>query len=146
VDDDITRLRMALGRISRLVDRQVRSDGMTRTQLSVLGTMARDRELRMSELAEIEGLNPTMLSRVVGKLADMGYLNRAPGTEDKRAVVVSISATGLRLQNRLRAERSALFTAALTGLDAEESAALLAAVPALESLATALRPMAEAQR
>ncbi len=40
-DEDVNRLRISLARISRLVDRQVAGEGMTRTQLSVLGTAAR---------------------------------------------------------------------------------------------------------
>ena len=40
-DDDVARLRIALARIARQVDRQVSGDGLTRTQLSVLGTVAR---------------------------------------------------------------------------------------------------------
>jgi DNA-binding MarR family transcriptional regulator len=138
-EDEINRLRIALGRISRTVDRQVAGDGMTRTQLSVLGTVARERRLGIGELADIEGLNPTMTSRLVGKMEDKGLVRRSPAADDRRSVVVEITAAGARLHTRLRAQRTKLFTSRLAGLPGRQQDALLRAVPALELLAEALR-------
>lgn len=138
-EDDINRLRIALGRISRTVDRKVAGDGMTRTQLSVLGTVSRAKRVGMSELAEIEGLNPTMLSRVVGKLEVAGLVLRSPGEEDRRAVVVGITAAGRRLHESLRRQRTRLFADRLADLPSTHRQALLAAIPALESLSISLR-------
>lgn len=140
-DDDINRLRIALGRISRMIDRQVAGDGMTRTELSVLGTVAREKSLGMGELAEIEGLNPTMLSRIVGKLETRGLLRRAQGADDRRAVVVEVTADGSRLHTRLRKQRTRLLGERLESLPRDQFRALLAAVPALETLADAMRPV-----
>jgi DNA-binding MarR family transcriptional regulator len=139
-EDDVNRLRISLGRISRLVDRQIAGDGMTRTQLSVLGTMARTKSIGMSELAEIEGLNPTMLSRLVGKLEAAGLLQRTPGADDRRSVVVEITAAGARLHTKLRRQRTRLFADRLTALPPGQVKALVGAIPALESLADAMRP------
>jgi DNA-binding MarR family transcriptional regulator len=133
--EDIDRLRIALARISRLVDRQVSGDGMTRTQLSVLGTIARLGPIGISELADIEGLNPTMLSRVLGKLEATGLVLRAATAEDRRAVRVQTTAVGRSLNQRLRRQRSQLFAERLTGLPARQASQLLAALPALETLA-----------
>jgi DNA-binding MarR family transcriptional regulator len=143
-DSDVNRLRVALARISRFVDRQVTGDGMTRTQLSVLGTIARHKSMGMGELAEIEGLNPTMLSRIVGKLEAAGLVARTPDADDRRSVIVVITAAGTRLHQRLRQQRTRLFADRLGDLDPDESATLLAAIPALESLAEALHPSATA--
>jgi DNA-binding MarR family transcriptional regulator len=60
-NEDVVRLRGALARIARSIDRQVSGDGLTRTQLSVLGTVARKGSIGVGELADAEGLNPTML-------------------------------------------------------------------------------------
>ncbi len=137
---EVNRLRTALGRISRMVDRQVTGDGMTRTQLSLLGTLARQKAVGMSELADIEGLNPTMLSRIVGKLEAHRLVERVTGAPDRRSVVVEITPAGSRLHSKLRAQRTALFAERLADLHPDETAQLLAAVPALESLAEAMRP------
>ena len=138
-DDDVNRLRIALGRISRLVDRQVSGDGLTRTQLSTLGTVARERTLGVRELAEVEGLNPTMCSRVVGKLESAGYVRRAQGEDDRREVRVEITAAGSRFHTKLRAQRSRLLAERLAELPAKQRRELLTAVPALEALAAAMR-------
>jgi DNA-binding MarR family transcriptional regulator len=139
-DDDVNRLRIALGRISRFIDRQVSGEGMTRSQLSVLGTIARRKALGVGELAEVEGLNPTMCSRIVGKLEADELVRRVPGTEDRREVRVEVTAAGNRLHAKLRAQRTRLLAERLTELPAAEQRELLAAVSALESLADAMRP------
>jgi len=136
--DDVDRLRIALARISRQVDRQVSGDGMTRTQLSVLATIARLGPIGISELADIEGLNPTMLSRVLGKLEAAGLVLRAATAEDRRAIRVQTTPAGRALNQRLRRQRSQLFAERLTGLSQRQAAQLLAAVPALETLAEQL--------
>jgi DNA-binding MarR family transcriptional regulator len=136
--EDVDRLRIALARIARLVDRQVSGDGMTRTQLSVLATVARLGPLGIGELADIEGLNPTMLSRVLGKLEADGLVSRAAAESDRRAVRVQTTPAGRSLHQRLRRQRSQLFAERLTGLPAGQVAQLRAALPALETLAEQL--------
>lgn len=139
-DDDVNRLRIALGRISRHIDRHVSGEGMTRSELSVLGTVARHKSMGVGELAESEGLNPTMCSRIVGKLEASGLVRRAPGAEDRREVRVEITAVGNRLHLKLRGQRTKLLAERLSEVPERQQRALLAAVPALESLAEAMRP------
>jgi DNA-binding MarR family transcriptional regulator len=138
--EDVTRLRVALGRISRFLDRQSRGDALTRTEASVLATVARRGPVRLSELADIEGINPTMLSRIVAKLEDRGLLRRHPDPDDRRASRVEVTATGGAEQQRLRTERTELLTARLAAMPEPRAAELLAALPALESLADQLAP------
>lgn len=133
-EEDVARLRVALGRISRLIDRQVSGGGLTRSQLSVLGTASRLGPLGVSELADIEGINPTMLSRLIAKLADAGLVRRRPDATDGRAVMVEVTAAGARLHHKLRAERTELLTLRLAGLPEGRAAELVAALPALEAL------------
>lgn len=141
--EDVTRLRIALGRVSRFLDRQSRGDRLTRTQASVLATVMRLGPIRISELAEIEGVNPTMLSRIVAKLEDAGLLRRLADPADGRAVRVEVTDAGRAEQLRLRAERTELLAARLAALPRERAAELLAALPALESLADELAPKTE---
>lgn len=136
--EDLSRLRTVLGRISRMVDRQVSGGGLTRTQLSVLGVTARTGPLGVGELAEVEGLNPTMLSRVVGKLETMDLLRRSPHPGDARVVRVEVTELGRELHERLRRERAALFGARIADLPEAHAATLLEALPALEALAEQL--------
>jgi DNA-binding MarR family transcriptional regulator len=137
-EDDVTRLRTALGRIARRVDRQVTGDGMTRSQLSVLGTIARARTLRMSELADTEGVNPTMLSRIVGKLADGGLISRTPDPDDLRSITVSALDAGRAVHERIKAQRAEAVSKAAQALPHRELTALIRALDALEHLADEL--------
>jgi DNA-binding MarR family transcriptional regulator len=138
-EEDIVRLRSALARIARSIDRQVSADGLTRTWLSVLGTVARKGPIGMGELADVEGLNPTMLSRIVGKMTTEGLLTRVQDERDGRAVLVEVTAEGAALQERLRAERSQLFAERLVELPDGFAEQLLTGLPALEALADVMR-------
>jgi DNA-binding MarR family transcriptional regulator len=133
------RLRAAVARIDRLLAREVLGSALTRTQFSVLGALARQGRLRLSDLADREGLNPTMLSRVVGVLERYGWVERAPDPSDGRAALAGITAEGRQRYEQLQAERSGLIQDYLDGLAAADAARLAAALPLLEGLADHLR-------
>lgn len=137
-EDDVARLRAALGRIARQLDRQTRGSRITRAEASVLGTLECRGPLRPGELAEIEGVHPTMLSRIVGKLTDAGLVERAADPGDARAALVAVTDAGGELHRSLRAERTRLLTLHLATLPDPESARLMSALTALEELATSL--------
>jgi DNA-binding MarR family transcriptional regulator len=136
VDPEVgDRLRTVVGKISRRLNALARGSGLTPSQLSVLGVVARRGPIRLSELAEVEGLNPTMLSRVVAALDEAGLVRRRPDPEDRRAGLLEVTATGRRTHERLRAERGRVLTAGLRALEAPDIVAVEAALPALEILA-----------
>ena len=56
----------ALGITSRYLRSTDAGEGLTPTELSILATISRRGSLRLTELAEIERVNPTMLSRIAG--------------------------------------------------------------------------------
>jgi DNA-binding MarR family transcriptional regulator len=136
--DDIARLRIALARIARVLDRQSRGQTLTGTQASVLATAARLGPVRITELAEIEGINPTMMSRIVGKLEDAGLLHRRADPDDRRAALVEPTTAGRELQRHAREERTRLLAERLRALPAAHADGVLDALPHLEALATAL--------
>jgi DNA-binding MarR family transcriptional regulator len=136
--EDVARLRIALARITRVLDRQSRGHTITGTQASVLATAARLGPLRITELSEFEGINPTMMSRIVGKLEDAGLLHRRADPDDRRAALVEPTTAGRELQRHVREERTRLLAEHLTALPACHTDGLLDALPHLEALATAL--------
>ena len=136
--DDVARLRIALARIARQLDRQTRGSSLTKAESSVIATLERIGPLRVSELADVEGVNPTMLSRMVGKLEDAGMVRRSADPQDGRAALVTVTPAGSELQRRLRAERTRLLADRIATMPDTESARLMSALPALEALADAL--------
>ena len=139
--EDIPRLRAVIGRLSRRLRPTAAGTaaGLTPTRVSVLLHVVRAGSLRLSELAETEGINPTMLSRVVGALADAGLLVRNADSADRRAVQVSATAAGRRLRQRIHAERTAALGSALARLESGAREAVTAALAGLEELAELLR-------
>jgi DNA-binding MarR family transcriptional regulator len=147
VDDiSVDRLRTALTRISRRINRQVSAEGLTATQLSVLSTVVHRGPLGLKELAEVEGVNPTMLSRIVGKLEVAGLIERQVDADDRRAARVAVTTAGARLHRRVLSKRSALLAERLAELPAATVAAIVAALPAFEELGQALDPRSDVAR
>ncbi|MFW3169563.1 MarR family winged helix-turn-helix transcriptional regulator [Geodermatophilus sp. CPCC 206100] len=128
------RLRGAIARIDRFLSREG-AGGLTRTQVSVLFGLVRFGEQRIGDLAEREGVNPTMLSRVVARLDDDGLIQRVPDARDGRAVLVAATPAGEQLVARLQHERARAIAGYLEGLEAEDARRLEAALPLLEGLA-----------
>jgi DNA-binding MarR family transcriptional regulator len=95
--------------------------------------------VRVSELARAEGINPTMLSRVIAALADAGLLERLNDSGDRRAAWVKATADGRRLAERIRRERTDAVNLALGALSESDRRRIEQATPALEALADQLR-------
>ncbi len=136
VDEDAAdRLRAAIGKLSRRLRVSVAADGLTPSQISVLFTVVRRGPLGLSELAEVEAMNPTMVSRVTTQLCELGLITRELRSDDRRAATVAATAAGRRLRRRVHVERSRVLRAYVRQLQAGEQIALLGAIPALEALA-----------
>jgi DNA-binding MarR family transcriptional regulator len=132
------RLRAVVGKLARRLNALARGAGLTPSQLSALGVIARQGPIRLSELAEIENMNPTMVSRVVAALDDAGLVRRKPDPDDRRAGLLEVTPTGRRTHDRLRAERGRALAHGLESLGRADVAAVEAALPALEALVDAL--------
>ncbi len=139
-DETAQRLRIALGRLARgLRPTEAGAEaGLTPTKTTVLLHATRAGRVRLSEVAAREGLNPTMLSRTVGHLCELGLLARSADPDDGRAGWIEPTPAGRRLAERIRRQRTAAVRSALVALSTEDQAALKAALPALEHLAERL--------
>jgi DNA-binding MarR family transcriptional regulator len=137
--ETVERLRVALGITARHLRATEAGQGLTPTELSILATISRSGSLRLTELAEIERVNPTMLSRIAGRLTEAGLISREADADDRRAARVEATAAGVALHERIRAQRRASLAAHLDDLPEDDVRALLAALPALEALAEGLR-------
>ena len=138
-EETVIRLRRVILRLARQLNAASVGEGLTPTQASVLGIVTNRGPLGLTELTEIEGLNPTMLSRVVGKLDSFGLIRRLRDPDDFRAARVEVTSEGRQAYQRIAAERAAILSERVAGLPPEQAAALVAALPALENLAEDLR-------
>lgn len=137
-EEDGARLRAAIGKLSRRLRPTVAGSGLTPSQTSVLFTIVRFGPLRLSDLAEIESLNPTMLSRIAAQLCEDGLIRREADPNDRRAAFVHSTAAGRRMRERIQRERAQALSAHVEALDEHQREALWAALPVLEELAERL--------
>jgi DNA-binding MarR family transcriptional regulator len=139
--DTASRLRVAVGRLSRRLRITAAGSeaGLTPTRISVLLSVDRHGPIPIADLAELESLNPTMLSRAISKLVDDGTLERVSDDRDRRAAWVNVTDAGHRLAERMRRERTDALNEALGGLDGDDRRLLERALPALEGLAAELK-------
>ena len=133
---DVTRLRVALARLSRRLRRHELA-GLTPTQLAALATIGKTGPMRLGDLAAAEGIAPSTLTRLVTALEDSGYVRRCADPSDARASTLVITPRGHDTLERLRTESTLMLAASLRLLTPAQRAALAEALPVLEQLAEA---------
>jgi DNA-binding MarR family transcriptional regulator len=133
------RIRSVIGRLGRRLRQTRAGAGLSPSQAEVLVTIVQRGPLRLSEVATIEGLNPTMVSRIAGKLEAADLISRTQDPTDGRAAFVTSTERGRELVTSIRRERTDALTVALEGLSDVDRQALEAALPVLEDLAEALK-------
>jgi DNA-binding MarR family transcriptional regulator len=139
--DTAAQLRTVIGRLSRRLrsTAAARDAGLTPTAISLLLMVARVGRVRLSDLAESEGINPTMLSRAIAGMVQDGLLMRSRDEGDRRAAWVEATAAGRRLAERMRRERTSAVNQALETLSEADRRRIERALPALEALSERLK-------
>lgn len=141
--DDVARLRAVIGRLSRQLNASATHEGLTPSQASALGLIGGRGPLSLAELARLESLNPTMVSRIVGRLDELGLIRRRQNPDDLRAAWVEITPEGRGMTDRIRDSRGQVVKACLDQLDSPDRDAIAAALPALEHLVDELKKLTE---
>src|SRR5436190_19553506 len=97
--DTAARLRATISRLHRRLRPTAAGTaaGLTPTRISLLNTIGRLGPIRLSDLAAEEGINPTMLSRIVADLVQGGLIERVGDPDDRRAALVKATREGRRL-------------------------------------------------
>ena len=145
MDDLESRAWLALVWTSELLpaalNAQLQSDaGLTHFEFMVLSTLqqAQGSALRTKDLADAVNSTMPRLSRVVGKLADRGLVERSGGTDDARVVNVRLTTAGRR--DLVRAVPAHIALARELVIDRLTPAQQRALVDALEPLVDRLDP------
>jgi DNA-binding MarR family transcriptional regulator len=136
---DVTRLRVALARLSRRLRRHELA-GLTPTQLAALATVEQSGPIRLGDLAAIEGIAPSTLTRLISALEDSGYVQRCADPSDARASTLAVTAEGREMLDRIRTETTLVLARSLGELTSAQRSTLAAALPVLEQLAEVEKP------
>lgn len=131
---DITRLRVAVGRLHRRLAQ--RSSGeLTFAQISALVVVEKYGPIRQGELAAREKVAAPSMTRTVSGLIEEGLVRKIPDPEDGRSSHIVVTPAGRVLLEKVRSERTAMLTERAARLSPQQYATLVAALPVLERLA-----------
>ena len=107
-------------------------DGLSLTAAATLATLERSGPRRLTALAVQEGVTQPAMTQLIGRLQDAGLVRREADPADGRVVQVGLT-------DRRRAVRAERLAAILDQISPEHRAALAAALPAIDALASAQR-------
>ncbi len=128
-------LRVSLMRLARRLRAERLDEGLTPTQLAVLGSLDRHGPMTLGELAAHEKVQPPSMTRTTAILDERGLLTRVIQEADRRQVRIAISDTGLALLREDRRRRDAWLAGRFDQLTSDERALLHQVAPLLDRLA-----------
>lgn len=131
--EDLTRLRMTLGRLGRVL-RQQNDDGLSYALISLLFNIDRNQPVSAGELATSEGVSPPSVTRSLNRLIELGFVSRTADPADRRAALIELTPSGAHEREQVLKSREVWLEEHLGRLDDKELETLLAALPALERL------------
>jgi DNA-binding MarR family transcriptional regulator len=109
---------------ARIYEDMLRGAGveMDKALYPVLSAAAAIGPARVSEIAELIGLNPTTVSRHLASLEKMGLVSRSSSDLDGRAAPVELTGAGKSAVRNLRKARRRLFAELLEDFDEDDLA------------------------
>ena len=103
-------------------------------QLAALSALERHQAMTPGELAEYEKVQPPSMTRVIAVLEERSLVQRTAHPTDRRQVILTVTAEGRALVNRVRRRKEAWLAQRLDELSDAEVEVLRAAAPILEKL------------
>ncbi|MFZ1977879.1 MAG: MarR family transcriptional regulator [Bacteroidota bacterium] len=99
-------LRVVISRLVKILRTQTKNDELlSLTESSTLAVIHDYKEILPSELAAAEKVTPQSMSQIINKLLDHGFIKRASSRTDKRKVLITITAAGIKAVEKRRSER-----------------------------------------
>lgn len=107
ISDDTTLIVRGVLRLSRRLRSERPASTVSLSALSLLATLHRSGPMPAARLAQAERLQPQSLSRLIAQLDRDGLIERRPGQEDRRTLILEITEAGRRaLSHDMTARRA----------------------------------------
>jgi DNA-binding MarR family transcriptional regulator len=110
--------------IGEIFDRALEPYGVNVSMYRVMAALAEENGQQLSRLSEITAIEMSTLSRLVGAMVGKGLVTRRRPRANGRIVEISLSASGVRLVERLMPKAALCEEVAVAGLSAAEVARL----------------------
>lgn len=136
-EDLAAQLYLAVVRVSRALRREAPAQTLSAGPLSALFTLARCGAMRPTALAEMEGVAPASMTRILQVLEHDGLIRRTPDPSDGRASLVAITDEGDAVVRQGTETRVDAVRRRLEAISEEDRAAIEAALDALGRLGEA---------
>jgi DNA-binding MarR family transcriptional regulator len=115
------------------------ADGLSPTAAATLATLERSGPRRLTALAVQGGVTQPAMTQLIARLEDAGLVRREADPADGRVVQVRLTDQGRDTLGRRRAVRAEQLAVILDRISPQDRAALGAALPAIDALASAQR-------
>jgi DNA-binding MarR family transcriptional regulator len=115
------------------------ASGLSMTAAATLAGVERFGPQRLTLLAVREGVTQPAMTQLISRLEEAGLVRREPSADDGRVVLVAITDQGRTVLAKRRAARGERLAGIISQLSPEHQAALAAALPALDALASVPR-------
>jgi len=132
-------LSTGLERVVGLLRALSQPSGLSLTSVATMAALERTGPDRLTVLASRAGVTQPAMTQLISRLEDAGLVRREADPADGRVVRVTITDEGRATMARRRAMRAERLAVILAQLSPEHRAALAAALPALDALASARR-------
>lgn len=117
--EELQRQLRAVGVVKRTIVRNLPHDcavGPT----AVMSTLRRQGPMRLSRLADLLWLDPSVTSRHASHAVDQGWVERTPDPEDRRSWTLSLTPTGRRKLEQISATTAGLLAERMGDWDDDE--------------------------
>jgi DNA-binding MarR family transcriptional regulator len=128
-------------RVFGLLRRVLPVDELSLTAASTLHRLELTGARRLTELAGLEGVTQPAMTQLVSRLERGGLAQRQADPQDGRVVLVEITDRGREVMRRRREARTQRLNDLIATLDADDRAAIAAALPALHRLTELVPPI-----
>jgi DNA-binding MarR family transcriptional regulator len=116
------------------LSRELNRDNISFAQFFLLSYLASSKDLTMTDIARKMGHSTAAATGLVDRLEKLGYMERTHAVDDRRKVMVRVTAKGLDLVSRLREELKGQIADAMNEAAAPDAAAFMSSYRSLESV------------